>query len=229
MIRYAERIESCKVLGPGGERAVLWVHGCCFDCRVCIADNYKTGSYQEITPKELADWYCARGTKTEGMTISGGEPFLQAGDLAEMIHLIRQKRDIGVIVYTGFMYEDLLERARSDEGIRNFLKEIDLLIDGPYIEELDRNQRAVGSENQRILQLTDRYRDQAEKYYGKRGRQVEFRIFDGKGMLIGVPAREQSQMWKKLNAKSKIESQDKGRGSYEGGFEETYNAGSGIT
>ena len=137
------------------------------------------------------------------MTISGGEPFLQAKELAEMIRLIRQKRDMGVIVYTGFLYEDLLSRADSDEGIRRFLGEIDLLIDGPYIEELDQNQRAVGSENQRILQLPDRYRDQVEDYYGKSGRHVEFRIFDGKGMLVGVPAREQSQLWRKLNETSK--------------------------
>ena len=205
MIRYAERIENCSVLGPGGERAVLWVYGCCFDCKGCIADNYKIGPYQEITADDMADWYCTRGAKTEGMTISGGEPFLQAKELAEMIRLIRQKREMGVIVYTGFVYEDLLSRADSDEGIRRFLGEIDLLIDGPYIEELDRNQRAVGSENQRILQLTDRYREQVDEYYGKSGRQVEFRIFDGKGMLVGVPAREQSLLWRKLNETSRKE------------------------
>jgi len=199
MIRYAERIDNCTVLGPGGVRAVLWVHGCCFDCKGCIADSYKTGPYHEVTPNEMADWYCTKGNKTEGMTISGGEPFLQAGELAQMVRLIQEKRDCGVIVYTGFLYEDLLARAQTDENIGQFLEVIDLLIDGPYVEELDQNRMAVGSENQRILQLTDRYQDEAEEYYGKGGRRVEIRIFDGKGMLVGVPAHDQKKLWKKLN------------------------------
>ena len=201
MIRYAERIHDCTVLGPGGERAVVWVHGCCFDCKGCIADNYKSGPYHEVTPKEMADWYCLRGRKTEGITISGGEPFLQAGELAEMIRLIRKKRDLGVIVYTGFLYEELEERAKEDEEIMQFLREIDLLIDGPYKEELDLNQMAVGSGNQRILQLTDHYKYDVEDYYKYRGRRVEIRIFDGKSMLVGVPAHDQKLLWKKINKK----------------------------
>ena len=198
MIRYAERVDNCTVLGPGKARAVLWVHGCCFNCKGCIADSYKKGPYQEVTPNEMADWYCTRTIGTEGITISGGEPFLQAGELAEMIRLIRKQKDCGVIVYTGFLYEELLVRAQEDETIRRFLDEIDLLIDGLYVEELDQNRMAVGSENQRILQLTDRYRDVAEAYYGKEERRVEIRLFDGKGMLVGVPAHEQKILWKKL-------------------------------
>ena len=200
MIRYAERIEQCNVLGPG-ERTVVWVHGCCFHCKGCIADSYKHGPYQEVTPEEMADWYCGNGKRTEGITISGGEPFLQAASLVKMLRIIRQRREIGVIVYTGFLYEKLLARAQTDEAVREFLGEIDLLIDGPYIEEMDENRMAVGSENQRILLLTDRYQNVAEEYYGKKARQVEIRLFDGKGMLVGVPSEEQRRMWKKLSEK----------------------------
>ena len=107
MIRYAAKIENCTVLGPCGERAVIWVHGCCFDCKGCIAENYKYGPYAEASAEELAKWYLLAGRKTEGITISGGEPFLQAGELAKMIRLIRKKREIGVVVYTGFLYEEL--------------------------------------------------------------------------------------------------------------------------
>ena len=202
MIRYAEKIENCTVLGPGGVRAVLWVHGCCFDCKGCIADSYKTGPYHDASSEEIAEWYCSCGGRTEGITISGGEPFLQAGELAEMIRLIRAQLDAGVIVYTGFLYEELLAKAQTEKSITRFLEEIDLLIDGPYVEELDRNRRAIGSENQRILFLTDRYRATAEKYYETNGRHVEIRIFDGKRMLIGVPSREQAQLWNSLRGNS---------------------------
>lgn len=204
MIRYAERIEKCGVLGPCGERAVLWVHGCCFDCKGCIADSYKNGPYHEVQPGELADWYCSRCEQTEGITISGGEPFLQAGELAEMIRMIRKDRDCGVIVYTGFLYDELLARARTDRNTSQFLNEIDLLIDGPYVEELDRNRMAVGSENQRILHLTDRYKETAEEYYVNSGRRVEIRISDGKGLLAGVPARDQKQLWEELDGKTGV-------------------------
>lgn len=210
MIRYAERIHNCTVLGPGGERAVVWVHGCCFDCKGCIADNYKYGPYQEVTPKEMADWYCLSGRKTEGITISGGEPFLQAGELAEMIRLVRKKRDFGVIVYTGFLYEELEARAKEEDDIAQFLREIDLLIDGPYVEEQDLNQMAIGSGNQRILQLTDRYKYDVEAYYKHRGRRVEFRIFDGKTMLVGVPAQDHKKLWKKLNERPEEKTSENG-------------------
>lgn len=201
MIRYAERIDNCTVLGPGGPRAVLWVHGCCFNCKGCVAESYKSGPYHEVKPAEVADWYCKQSNKTEGITISGGEPFLQAGELAEMIRLIRKQKDCGVIVYTGFLYEELLAYAQKDEAIRQLLDETDLLIDGPYMEELDKNRMAVGSENQRIWHLTERYRSVAEEYYGKSGRQVEIKIFDGKSMLVGVPSHEQKKLWKKLSEK----------------------------
>lgn len=209
MIRYAERVENCTVLGPG-ERAVLWVHGCCFDCKGCIADSYKFGPYREVTTETMADWYCSCNDKIEGITISGGEPFLQAGELAEMIRLIREKRDCGVIVYTGFLYEELLKRSQADESIRLFLNEIDLLIDGTYVEELDDNRRAIGSQNQRVLLLTERYQETVNAYYEKPGRQVEIRIFDGKSVLVGVPAREQKVLWSKLIERPKQELSDSG-------------------
>lgn len=199
MIRYAAKVENSTVLGPCGERAVIWVHGCCFDCKGCIAENYKHGPFTETSAEELAKWYLLAGRKTEGITISGGEPFLQAAELTRMIRLIRKKREIGVIVYTGFLYEELKEKAEAEDDIADFLSEIDLLIDGPYVMEEDHNQMAVGSENQRLLMLTDRYQDEADSYYKKRGRRVEIRVSDKKTMLVGVPAREHMKLWKKLN------------------------------
>lgn len=196
-IRYGERIHSTKVLGPY-ERSVIWVHGCCFSCEGCIGEHYKHGSYNESSPEELAQWFL-QADEINHLTISGGEPMLQAEALNSMIRKIRNHRDIGVIVYTGFTYEALKEKSQEDEGIRNFLDCIDLLVDGPYIEKLNNNQPYIGSANQNIILLTNRYADVYEEYYyGAEGRQVELIFQKDKTMLVGVPGKEQHEMWLKI-------------------------------
>ena len=158
MIAYCEKADRTQLLGPG-KRAVLWVHGCCFDCPGCIAVNFRTGPYQTESAEALARWYLNTGA--EGLTISGGEPMLQADALSRMIGRIRETQDAGVIVYTGFTYEVLQKAAREKPEIAAFLSCIDLLIDGPYLQEEDHNEPFRGSANQRILQLTDRYQREA--------------------------------------------------------------------
>lgn len=200
-IRYSAKVEQTRVLGPG-KRAALWVQGCCFDCPGCIAPGFKEGSYTEAAPEELARWYL--GLEAEGLTISGGEPMLQAGALARMVAAIRRVRDTGVIVYTGFVYETLLEKARQDAGIRQLLGQIDLLIDGPYIRERDHGEPYRGSANQRLLALTGRYRKELDTYYaGGQGRQIELQLSGRQTMLVGVPSRDQAEIWKNIKALAK--------------------------
>ena len=204
MLRYHERVTDCKVLGPCEEgsrgRAVIWTHGCPFQCEGCIAENYRSGSnYIETSEEEMADWYLSHAEGQSGITISGGEPMLQAGALARVLELIRRDADAGVIVYTGYVYERLLEMVEKDSGIRSFLGCIDLLIDGPYQKQKDINRYAVGSENQRLLLLTDRYRGRTEDYYKTGGgRSIEIRCRLDQTLLIGVPSAEQAKMWKIL-------------------------------
>ena len=194
VLRYSARVHPCATLGPGN-RAALWVHGCCFSCPGCIGENYRTGKFRETPPEEMADWYLSQ--RSDGLTISGGEPTLQAEALAETIRRIREKRDCGVIVYTGFVYEDLLKK--NERSVRDFLGEIDLLIDGPYIREQDFNQPYRGSANQRLLPLTDRYRRELETYYAAaQSRRIEIRMDEERTLMAGVPSREQALIWRNI-------------------------------
>ena len=196
IIQYCERIESTTLLGPGN-RAVLWVFGCCFDCPGCIAKNFRTGEFICESVDEMASWIL--NTSCSDLTISGGEPFLQSGPLSKMIQTVRKHRNIGVIVYTGFEYEELMCRSEQSEEIRSFLKQIDVLIDGPYKEELDHNEPYRGSGNQRIIQLTDRYKDSIrDYYYSSEGRKVEIKIQYEKTLMVGVPSKEQAQIWESI-------------------------------
>ena len=196
VVRVGMRTDSCRVLGPG-DRAVLWVHGCERGCPGCIGVSLAEGAFEEVTPQELANWYL--GTRAEGLTISGGEPMLQAAALAQMVQAIRMQRDCGTIVYTGYTYEELQNLARTDEGIAAFLRCIDLLVDGPYVEELNDNVAYRGSSNQRLIALTDRYRQELRTYYeAATGREVEMRLAGSRMMLVGVPGREQAAMWREM-------------------------------
>lgn len=168
------------VLGPG-TRYVLWVQGCKQKCPGCVAENaqdMKAG----IPIKIDALAYEILLSKSEGITISGGEPFLQAEELTELLRKINKKREMGVIVYTGYKYEDLIKKHDATE----FLSKIDILIDGPYIKELDDGKSLRGSSNQRILFLTDRYRGN-EVEYGLDGRKKEMFYHGIHVHEIGIP------------------------------------------
>lgn len=124
----------------------------------------------------------------DGLTVSGGEPFLQAEALADLIDRIRARRDMGVIVYTGYTIEHLRQQPEA----RSLLERIDLLIDGPYIQALDDGRSLRGSSNQRVICLTERYRD-ALDMYGRDGRETQtFRhsVFDN---IVGIPDHNNSQ------------------------------------
>lgn len=199
ILRVSQRAEQTAVLGPG-KRAVIWVYGCCFDCPGCLAQRYRHGTFQRFTPEEIARWYLEI-PDVRGLTISGGEPMLQAEALARTIALIRAEKDTDVIVYTGFLYEDLVEKAKQTPDIRAFLNAIDLLIDGPYIREKDDGKPYRGSSNQRLIPLTDRFQADLTGYYAQpTGRQIEIYATPESTVLIGVPDRDQLRIWDKIKA-----------------------------
>lgn len=173
-----------SVLGPG-VRYVLWVQGCEKSCPGCIAENGKVMSEgSAVSADALALEIASSGA--EGLTVSGGEPFLQADALAHMIDRIRKRRDMGVIVYTGYLYEELKEK----EAAARLLRRIDLLIDGPYIEALNDGKSLRGSSNQRVIPLTERYLEEA-KAYGRAERLTEVFYHGSRVHRVGIPKRNE--------------------------------------
>ena len=85
------------------------------------------------------------------MTFSGGEPFCQAGPLAELARML--KRDgYDIIVYTGFRFEYLADSP--DPGIHDLLELSDVIVDGKFVlERRDILLKFRGSDNQRILDV----------------------------------------------------------------------------
>ena len=195
MIDVSHYERSTELLGPF-TRFVVWVHGCCFDCEGCLARNTRFGEYESLSPGELAGEIVKSGC--EGVTISGGEPFLQAGELAEMLRIARAERDIGVIVYSGFTLAEL--RERPDAG--SLLALCDILIDGRYVRELDDGRAYVGSSNQTIHYLTPRYERAGREYYSAEKRKCEIKFTEKQAVLIGVPSAGVLEMWQKIKKKA---------------------------
>jgi anaerobic ribonucleoside-triphosphate reductase activating protein len=136
---------------------------------------------------------------TEGVTISGGEPFAQAGAVARVVSRMKEMADRGVIVYTGYAYEELTDAARRDAGVAALLGETDILIDGRYVIGLDDGRPYRGSSNQRALCLTGRYAGVFDSYYNApHGRRVEINIGPRGAALTGVPSPSALEAWRKL-------------------------------
>lgn len=199
ILEISHYVPETKVLGPY-LRSALWVHGCCFHCDGCLAYEMNSREPDKRTVRELADIFAANKI-TEGITISGGEPFFQAEALSVMIDTIRQKRDYGVIVYSGFTIEEITESG--NEAKLALLKRADILIDGRYRKELDDGIPYRGSSNQRIHMLTSRYRDDYNSYYeqGKR-RDIEIDVRPDHIYMVGVPSKKGLGLWNDLKRKA---------------------------
>lgn len=194
VIRISHIEESTNLLGPYN-RFVIWVHGCCFNCEGCLAENTKNGAYDTVHIDALARQIA--NSKCEGITISGGEPFLQAEALMRLIKDIKKRRDIGVIVYSGFTLDEL----KRDAEKAPLLSEIDILIDGRYIRELDDNRAYVGSSNQIIHYLSSRYILAGKAYYTVGKRRAEIKLTGTQAILIGVPSHNVLKTWQDIKNK----------------------------
>lgn len=171
-------------LGPG-RRAAIWVQGCPFHCTGCIAPEWiPQVPAHHVKIEELAAWVL-NTPHLRGLTLSGGEPMLQAHALAALVRFVRLSRPVDVICFTGFTLETLAQNP-PNPGVPALLAEVDVLIDGPYRQDLNDDRGLRGSSNQRIHYLTNRLR---AFDFENSPRQVEIKIQGGNVFLAGVPNR----------------------------------------
>lgn len=147
---YVARIlYPVKVLGPGN-RIGLWLSGCHRGCPGCSnPELWEQREEQRISVQRLSEILhrLAEEHTVDGITITGGEPFEQTGEMHGLLTLIG---DItaDVLIYTGFALEEL--EARGDPETAAALGWTAVLIDGAYRQELNGALPLRGSQNQRI-------------------------------------------------------------------------------
>ncbi|MBZ8178575.1 4Fe-4S single cluster domain-containing protein [Oscillatoria salina] len=142
-------VDESEVNGPGC-RAVVWLQGCARECLGCF--NTQSWSFeinQLFSVEELAEKILSN-SNNQGVTFSGGEPFWQATALAELAAKLKAK-GLNVMSFTGFTLAEL-RSPKAPPGAEKLLAQLDILIDGPYVESLAINSpdSPVSSRNQKI-------------------------------------------------------------------------------
>ena len=151
-MRIAGLVQDSIVDGPGF-RFTVFTQGCPHNCQGCHnPDTHDPDGGREMTVKQVIDTMLSN-PMTDGLTLSGGDPFVQAADCAE-IAKAAHANGLNVWTYTGWTYEKLLSLSEQDEGIKALLNETDVLVDGPFI--LSQKSYDVpwrGSKNQRLIDM----------------------------------------------------------------------------
>lgn len=133
-----------------------------------------------------------RDAGAEGITLLGGEPFAHAA--AALVAVRAQKAGLSVMTFSGYELEDL--RNGAILWANDLLAATDILVDGPYRKDLpDASRRWIGSTNQRIHFLTDRYRPD-EAAWTQRDT-LEIRWNGSELSVNGFPAVSAKGLWRR--------------------------------
>lgn len=153
-LNIARTLRRSAANGPG-DRFVVWVQGCPLACPGCWnPDTWSFARRRVVEVEELAAEILAT-PGIEGVTFSGGEPFVQARALARLGRVVRGA-GLSVFVFSGYALDELVGRAH-----RELLEVTDVLVAGRYVEarrSLELPWR--GSSNQQVHFLTERYSEQ---------------------------------------------------------------------
>ena len=138
-----------------GWRAVLFVSGCPHHCPGCHNKEAQDFNYGEEFNEEEILKRIKENSILNGITISGGEPLCKE-NFPGVLKFIKDVKEIrpefNVWCYSGYTLDQLIDR--NDEETNKCLNEIDVLVDGRFVEEKkDPTLKFRGSSNQRILDL----------------------------------------------------------------------------
>jgi len=130
-MRIAGTVQDSIVDGPG-LRFTVFTQGCPHGCPGCHnPDTHDPTGGSERSVAELLAELCGNPL-TDGLTLSGGEPFMQPRECAELAEAAKAA-GYNVWVYSGYTFEELSERAAGDSDVRRLLNTIDVLVDGRFI------------------------------------------------------------------------------------------------
>lgn len=134
-------------LGPG-RRLGLWFQGCSIRCPGCISADTWATSKADLPVADLLASIRGWLAESDGVTISGGEPFDQPEALEELLQGVRKRSQGDVLVYSGYAFEELLGFSVVTSGL------VDALISDPFLLSAPQTKALRGSDNQRLHCLT---------------------------------------------------------------------------
>ncbi len=149
MLELSGIVSDSIVDGPG-IRTTIFSQGCPHHCPGCHnPETWDFGCGTTVPVEAIVDMVRSNPL-CKGVTFSGGEPFAQAAGFAKLAGLLKEK-GYEVASYSGYTFEALLN---GSEDQKHLLEVIDILIDGPFLQEQKSLEIAFrGSCNQRILDV----------------------------------------------------------------------------
>lgn len=151
-IRIFGVVEESIVDGPG-IRYSIFVQGCSHGCPGCHNPESHSPKGGELRSIESVLGGIRSNKLIAGVTLSGGEPFEQPHACATLVQHLKAD-GYNIWTFTGYLYEDLIKMSRVNPDIACLLDNIDVLVDGPFVEELKSLELDWrGSSNQRVIDL----------------------------------------------------------------------------
>ncbi len=161
-VRIAGYYHDSLTEGPGRRSSVLFQY-CPLKCKGCYVPNLHDKNAGEfISVEKLAELLLDPEYERDGVTILGGEPFAQPEGLNALVKALRSRNCPHIVCYSGYTLEVLWEKAVRQPSIGKVLGDIDILIDGAYVESVASSAGLwTGSGNQRVIDVK-RTRKQGE-------------------------------------------------------------------
>ena len=146
-LRILDIVEDTMVDGPGF-RTSVYCAGCRHACVGCHnPQSWDFGGGHEMTIEQIM--HVIEADPFANVTFSGGDPMYQAAGFAELARTIHQRTNKDIWCFTGFTFESLIQPEQ-----RELLNELDVLVDGPFIQSLrDEDLLFRGSSNQRLIDV----------------------------------------------------------------------------
>lgn len=151
VVLRALRVYHGSVVDGPGRRSVVQLAGCEHHCPGCFVPESHPRAGGVVTPVTavVAALLDPAGGPRDGVTISGGEPFLQPRGLVALVRALKG-RGCHIVIYSGYTYDELVRPPHLSAS--EVLSRGDVLIDGRFVAALagdagewrgSRNQRAI--------------------------------------------------------------------------------------
>ena len=194
-LQIAQLVPCTEAEGPG-RRFALWLQGCPLRCPGCCNPEMLPFEGGTAIPLGVVIEQIDEAARThgiEGITLLGGEPLAHAAGAAALAKAMRA-RGLTVMIFSGYTLEEA--QQLPEPAIAELLALTDILVDGPYLrEQPETRRRWIGSANQQIHFLSDRYRADDPRWLLPNT--LEIRLQDGELSVNGFPAAGAVGLWRR--------------------------------
>jgi anaerobic ribonucleoside-triphosphate reductase activating protein len=162
-------INQCTEAEGPEKRLAIWFQGCNIHCPDCCNSelfDFKPAHILSLEEVLKIVIEAKKQFNIEGVTFLGGEPTLQQG-LSELSIGVRNM-GLGIILFTGKKVEEINEELKAS---------VDIIIDGGFEHDKpDDKRNLIGSANQRLIFITERYKPFEKWFYSIRPKRLEINV-----------------------------------------------------